>query len=159
MSEPGLVVGSPVGPLGLVEDDGALAAVRFDAGPVGAGAGSPLLERAARQLQEYFAGTRRVFDLPLRPHGTDFQARVWAAVARVPWGTTTTYGEIVRTLGLAAGSARAVGAANGANPLPVVVPCHRVVGGDGSLTGYAGGLPRKEALLRLEGLGAQDPLF
>ena len=160
MSDPGLVVGSPVGPLALVEDDGGLAEIRFDADPAALGGRpTPLLGLVARQLQEYFTGERRVFDLPLRPRGTEFQSRVWEAVGRVPWGTTTTYGDVAHALGLAPGSARAVGAANGANPLPIVVPCHRVVGGDGTLTGYAGGLPRKEALLRLEGLGPPDPLF
>jgi methylated-DNA-[protein]-cysteine S-methyltransferase len=157
-AEPGrrsLVVATPVGRLELVEAGGALVAIRFDAPPDGSDAarrGSAVLDDARRQLEEYVAGTRRVFDLPLRPPGTEFQRRVWQAVARLPWGTTTTYGALARDLGLPVGAARAVGAANGANPLPIVVPCHRVVGSDGRLTGYAGGLARKDALLVLEGV-------
>jgi methylated-DNA-[protein]-cysteine S-methyltransferase len=159
-SEPGprhsLVIGSPVGRLELVEHAGALVAIRFDAPPDGTpGAlrsGAPVLAEARRQLNEYFAGQRRVFDLPLRPAGTAFRRRVWDVLATVPWGTTTTYGAIAARLGLPPGASRAVGAANGANPLPIVLPCHRVVGSDGRLTGYAGGLERKAALLRLEGL-------
>ncbi len=157
---------SPVGRLELVEAGGALVAVRFDAPPDGsAGAergGSALLAQARRQLSEYFAGTRRSFDLPLRPAGTDFQKRVWGLLETIPWGTTTTYGALAARLGLPVGASRAVGAANGANPLPVVLPCHRVVGSDGRLTGYAGGLARKATLLRLEGIATevdQDPLF
>jgi methylated-DNA-[protein]-cysteine S-methyltransferase len=150
-----LVVPSPIGRLELVEAGGALVSIGFDAPPDGAEAvrgGSVVLAEARRQLEEYFAGRGREFDLPLRPTGTPFQQRVWRAVAKVPWGTTTTYGAIARALGLPVGAARAVGAANGANPIPVVVPCHRVVGSDGRLTGYAGGLARKDALLRLEGV-------
>lgn len=156
---------SPIGRLELVESGGALVAIRFDAPPDGAEAargGAAVLGEARRQLEEYFAGERRVFDLPLRPSGTGFQRRVWDRVAAVPWGTTTTYGAIARRMGLPVGAARAVGAANGANPLPIVVPCHRVVGSDGRLTGYAGGLARKDGLLRLEGVGGtvgQDALF
>ncbi len=93
-----------------------------------------------------------MFDLPLRPDGTDFRRRVWRELALVPWGTTTTYGALAARLGLPPGASRAVGAANGANPLPVVLPCHRVVGSDGTLTGYAGGLERKAFLLHLEGV-------
>ncbi len=145
---------SPVGRLELVAHAGALVAIHFDAAPDGGSGsqrgGSAVLTRAHRQLCEYFAGDRRAFDLPLRPTGTDFQRRVWGVLATVPWGTTTTYGEIARRLGLPPGASRAVGAANGANPLPVVLPCHRVVGRDGRLTGYAGGLDRKATLLRLE---------
>ena len=160
------MIGSPVGGLELVEQAGALVAIRFDAPPDGSpGAprsGSPALAEAHRQLDEYFAGERRVFELPLRPVGTAFQRRVWDLLATVPWGTTTTYGAMAARLGLPPGASRAVGAANGANPLPVVLPCHRVVGRDGRLTGYAGGLERKAALLRLEGVRTeadQEPLF
>jgi methylated-DNA-[protein]-cysteine S-methyltransferase len=153
------VTASPVGRLELVAQGGALVAIRFDAPPDGVGGpqrgGSAVLVEAHRQLSEYFAGDRRVFDLPLRPQGTDFQRRVWDVLATVPWGTTTTYGELARRLGLPPGASRAVGAANGANPLPIVLPCHRVVGSDGRLTGYAGGLDRKAALLRLEGVGTE----
>ncbi len=150
---------SPVGRLELVERDGALVGIRFDAPADGSPgherSGSPLLAEAHRQLGEYFAGRLRVFDLPLRPAGTDFQRRVWDVLAGVPWGTTTTYGWIADRLGLPPGASRAVGAANGANPLPIVLPCHRVVGADGTLTGYAGGLERKADLLRLEGVATE----
>ncbi|HEV8635155.1 MAG TPA: methylated-DNA--[protein]-cysteine S-methyltransferase [Chloroflexota bacterium] len=105
---------------------------------------------AARQLAEYARGERRSFDLPLEPRGTDFQRRVWTAVAAVPHGRTVTYREIARRVGQPR-SVRAVGAANGANPLPIVIPCHRVVGADGQLHGYAGGLALKRRLLGLEG--------
>lgn len=151
---PSLVVPSPVGGLGLVEADGALVAIHFDAAPVPedrAPAPSPLLEEVRTQLEQYFRGERRVFDLPVRPRGTAFRQRVWEVLATVPWGTTT-YGAIADRLGLPPGASRAVGAANGANPVPIVLPCHRVVGADGTLTGYAGGLERKAALLRLEGV-------
>ncbi len=134
-------------------------AIRFDAPADGSPgtrrSGSPVLGAARAQLAEYFAGRRRVFDLPLRPEGTDFQQRVWAVLAGVPWGTTTTYGRIAADLRLPPGTSRAVGAANGANPIPVVLPCHRVIGSDGTLTGYAGGLERKATLLRLEGVATE----
>ncbi len=159
-------MGSPVGRLELVEQGGALVAIHFDAladgSPRHERGGSAVLTQAHQQLSEYFAGTRREFDLPLRPVGTEFQRRVWDVLATVPWGTTTTYGAIAARLGLPPGASRAVGAANGANPLPVVLPCHRVIGSDGTLTGYAGGLERKALLLRLEGVATeadQDALF
>jgi methylated-DNA-[protein]-cysteine S-methyltransferase len=107
----------------------------------------------ARQLDEYFAGTRATFDLLLAPAGTPFQRRVWAELARIPQGTTVTYGEIARRAGHP-GAARAVGAAVARNPISIVVPCHRVVGSDGTLTGYAGGVGRKAFLLALEGVAA-----
>ena len=105
---------------------------------------------APRSSPQYFAGKRRAFDLPLAPRGTAFQQRVWEAIARVPFGETITYAELARRAG-APGCARAAGAATGRNPIGVVVPCHRIVGADGSLTGYAGGLERKTRLLELEG--------
>jgi len=114
------------------------------------GEASPLLERARRELREYFGGERRRFTVEVDLHGTEFQCRVWRAVARVEYGTTTSYGAIARAVG-EIGKARAVGAANGANPVPIIVPCHRVIGADGSLTGYGGGLPMKLWLLRHEG--------
>lgn len=146
------VVDSPVGGLGLVEEDGALVAIRFDADPAARAGPAPtaLLAEAERQLATYFSGAPTSFDLPLRPAGTPFRQRVWEVLATVPWGTTTTYGALAARLGLPPGASRAVGAANGANPIPIVLPCHRVVGSDGTLTGYAGGLERKAALLRLE---------
>jgi O-6-methylguanine DNA methyltransferase len=108
------------------------------------------LAPALTQLREYFSRIRREFDLRLDARGTAFQKAVWAEVARIPYGATTTYGEIAQRIGRA-GAARAVGAAVGANPLPILIPCHRVIGAGGSLTGYGGGLEIKAALLRLEG--------
>ena len=110
---------------------------------------SPLLEEAARQLQEYFAGCRREFSLPLAPRGTEFQRQVWHALEGIPYGETRTYGEIARAIGKPK-ACRAVGMANHRNPLSILVPCHRVVGADGSLTGYGGGLEAKQFLLELE---------
>ena len=108
-----------------------------------------LLARAADQLQAYFAGGRERFDVPLDLHGTPFQRAVWDALCAIPGGTTCSYGAIARRIGSAA-ALRAVGAAVGRNPVSVIVPCHRVIGSDGSLTGYAGGIDRKRALLDLE---------
>jgi methylated-DNA-[protein]-cysteine S-methyltransferase len=102
------------------------------------------------QLQEYFAGKRREFDLQLDPRGTEFERRVWERLCAIPYGVTTSYGAIAAEFGLTNG-ARAVGRANGANPIAIVIPCHRVIGMDGRLTGYGGGLPLKQALLELEG--------
>ncbi len=109
----------------------------------------PLLVQAARELGEYFAGTRRTFTFPIRAHGTPFQQEVWRALQNIPYGETRTYGQIAAQIGRPK-AVRAVGMANHRNPLPIVVPCHRVVGADGSLTGYAGGLGIKTLLLRLE---------
>ena len=103
-----------------------------------------------QQLDEYFAGKRRAFDLPLRPMGSSFEQQVWNKLLEIPYGGTTSYGAIATALGLVNG-ARAVGRANGANPIPIVIPCHRVIGSDGTLTGYGGGLPLKRVLLELEG--------
>jgi methylated-DNA-[protein]-cysteine S-methyltransferase len=111
------------------------------------------------QLREYFAGDRRTFDLPLHPIGGRFQLRVWAALREIPYGETTSYGKLAATVG-EPGAARAVGAANGQNPIPIIVPCHRVIGADGSLTGYGGGLPTKRWLLDHEaGQVGQPALF
>jgi methylated-DNA-[protein]-cysteine S-methyltransferase len=104
---------------------------------------------AARQLREYFNGLRTTFDLPLEPHGTSFQRTVWARLAEIPYGETISYGELARRVGNPK-AARAVGAANGANPLPIVVPCHRVIGANGNLTGFGGGVSVKQSLLSLE---------
>jgi len=109
----------------------------------------PVLDLARRQLDEYFAGERACFDVPLAPRGTPFQRAVWNAIAEVPCGETRTYADLARRAGHQ-GSARAAGAATGRNPLSIIVPCHRIVGSDGSLTGYAGGLDRKQRLLALE---------
>ncbi|MBZ9559716.1 MULTISPECIES: methylated-DNA--[protein]-cysteine S-methyltransferase [Modicisalibacter] len=110
---------------------------------------NPITERARDQLAGYFDGTRRTFDLPLAPEGTDFQRRVWEALATIPYGETRCYAEIAEQLRCKGGQ-RAVGAANGRNPLAIVVPCHRVIGSDGRLTGYAGGIGRKQWLLAHE---------
>jgi methylated-DNA-[protein]-cysteine S-methyltransferase len=110
------------------------------------------------QLDEYFAGTRRTFDLPLHPAGTPFQQRVWAALREIPYGETTSYGATALAID-APGAARAVGLANGQNPISIIVPCHRVVGANGSLTGYGGGLPAKQWLLSHEELHARPGLF
>lgn len=141
---------SPIGGLRLSAVDGSLTSIAFDAEPVDARAAHAVLDEAERQLEEYFAGERTVFDLPLAARGTTFQQQVWREVSRVAYGDTAGYGEIAARLGLAPGVSRAIGAANGANPLPIVVPCHRVIGRTGSLTGYAGGLARKRFLLELE---------
>lgn len=141
---------SPIGGLRLHAQAGLLTAIEFDASPDGEPGADPVLDAAEAQLREYFAGERRVFDLPLASDGTEFQNKVWAEVRRIPYGDTATYGQIADRLGYEPVISRAVGAANGANPLPIVVPCHRVVGADGSLTGYAGGVDRKRILLELE---------
>ena len=144
---------TPIGELLLVSDGAALVALRFDDArrgePTPGGAEDPLIGRASGQLREYFAGERSSFDLPLRPAGTPFEQRVWDELRRIPYGETTSYGEIAARIGEPA-AARAVGRANGRNPIPVIVPCHRVIGADGSLTGFGGGLACKRALLDLE---------
>jgi methylated-DNA-[protein]-cysteine S-methyltransferase len=112
---------------------------------------SGVLAEATRQLQEYFAGSRRSFDLPLRMTGTEFQRRVWRELTQIPFGETWSYGQLAKRIGNSNAS-RAVGLANGRNPIAVIVPCHRVIGADGSLTGFGGGLPRKQWLLSHEGL-------
>jgi len=111
------------------------------------------LPKALRQLEEYFAGSRRVFDLPLALRGTPFQQRVWQALSEIPFGETWSYGQLAKRIGNPKAS-RAVGLANGSNPISILVPCHRVIGADGSLTGYGGGMERKQWLLRHEGIGA-----
>jgi methylated-DNA-[protein]-cysteine S-methyltransferase len=156
------VMASPVGELLLAGDGHRLTDVLFERHRDGTDpslqrvrAGrrddeDPLLARVAGQVEEYFAGRRRGFDLPLLPVGSEFQQRVWSALLDIPYGTTVSYGEIARRLGMPAGASRAVGLANGSNPISIIVPCHRVIGADGSLTGYGGGLPRKRFLLDLE---------
>jgi methylated-DNA-[protein]-cysteine S-methyltransferase len=121
--------------------------------PVDSAGNDPLLEAAIVQLQEYFSGSRRAFDVPLDIAGTGFQRRVWMEVGRIPFGETNTYVQIARAIG-APGAARAVGAANGANPLPVFIPCHRVIASGGGLGGYGGGLRLKKWLLEHESLGS-----
>ena len=151
------IVPSPLGPLRLLSDGLALVGLYLpDRGPALAAAagGDPVLAATAAQLGEYFAGRRTDFDLPLDPHGTPFQRAVWTALQAIPHGVTTSYGALAARLGRPR-AARAVGAANGQNPISIVIPCHRVIGANGTLTGYAGGLERKQALLELE----QDALF
>jgi len=138
-----------VGPLLLRATDAGLAEIRYGA-VASAESGGPLLGAAARELAEYFAGERRVFTVPLDPSGTAFQRCVWDALAEIPFGQTRSYAQQAGAIGRP-DAVRAVAAANGKNPLPIVVPCHRVIGGDGSLTGYAGGLEIKRALLEHEG--------
>lgn len=121
-------------------------------GPGAVAEDAPVLAEAQTQLREYFSRLRRSFDLPLDLRGTPFQREVWAAVACIPYGQTITYGDLAQRLGRGPGSARAVGSAVGANPLPILIPCHRVVGAGGSLVGYGGGLEAKAVLLRLEGV-------
>ena len=159
-------VASPVGRLTLAATDRGLAAVlwatddprRVPLGPAEDRPHHPVLREAARQLGEYFIGTRRAFDLPLDVHGTPFQRRVWAELLFIPYGETRSYGQIARALG-DPNLTRAVGAANGRNPLSIVAPCHRVVGAAGQLTGFAGGLAAKRYLLGLEGVGPGPDLF
>ncbi|BAN49462.1 methylated-DNA--[protein]-cysteine S-methyltransferase [Metapseudomonas resinovorans] len=111
-------------------------------------------DEACRQLDRYFAGKLKRFDLLLAPHGTPFQQQVWQALLQIPFGRTTSYSELAESIGKPK-AVRAVGTANGANPISIIIPCHRVIGRDGSLTGYAGGLPRKALLLKLEGVNLQ----
>lgn len=149
----GLTVTSPLGPLQLISNGRALVQIRFPDQhrlEVGGSGDDPALAAGARQLAEYFAGERRHFDLPLAAAGTDFQRSVWRALEEIPYGELRSYSDIARRIGRDR-AVRAVGAANGRNPLPIVVPCHRVVGADGSLTGFAGGLALKQQLLVLEG--------
>ncbi len=156
------ILDSPVDPLLLAADEAGLIAVWFSPhkGVEQAARTAlegwhrdddhPVLGQARTELGEYFAGERRSFDLPLAPRGTDFQQRVWLRLREIPYGRTRSYGDVAGELGLEPGASRAVGLANGANPLSIVVPCHRVVGADGSLTGFGGGLERKRFLLDLE---------
>ena len=156
-------IDTPIGVLLLAGDGERLTRVHFQSGPqplqpppAWAASAAPFAV-AIEQLSAYFAGTRRCFDLPLAPEGTPFQQRVWQALRAIPYGATVSYGEVARRIGNPHAS-RAVGLANGQNPLPIIVPCHRVIGADGTLTGFGGGLPIKRALLALEGaLPATEP--
>ncbi len=148
-------IDSPIGALHLVASDGGLRRISWphevhtEHDGLGADDAHPVLVDAARQLAEYFVGDRREFDLPLDLDGTDFQRQAWLALADVPYGETVSYGEQAERIGRP-GASRAVGAANAKNPVPIVLPCHRVVGADGSLTGFAGGLELKRKLLAHE---------
>ena len=149
---------SPIGELLLAGDDDALEVLHMQGGPRPGRIGSEWTRsekpfaRVREQLSEYFAGRRRSFDVALRPAGSPFELEVWRALQEIPYGQTISYGELATRIGRTGGSgyARAVGAANGRNPIAVIVPCHRVIGANGSLTGYGGGLERKRLLLELE---------
>ena len=150
------VVASPIGDLTLIAEDGLLVALHMDGAKHVPGSPDELGERddsgladATGQLAEYFACERTTFDLPLAPVGNAFEQKVWALLREIPYGETRSYGDLARALG-DVGFSQAVGAANGRNPLGIIVPCHRVIGADGSLVGYAGGLDRKRFLLALE---------
>lgn len=148
---PARTIDTPIGPLGLVGSDSGLSGVRFHVRPTKAAESCDVLDETVEQLDAYFAGELIDFDLPLDLQGTDFQRECWLALATIPYGQTVSYGEQARRLGLGPEAARAVGAANGQNPLPIVLPCHRVIGADGSLTGFGGGLHVKRFLLEHEG--------
>lgn len=153
-----ITLSSPVGALKLVANGSRLAAIlwendkpnRVRLGPMSEAPDNPILMLTARQLDEYFAGTRNCFDLELEFVGSEFQKKVWAALLTIPFGETRTYSQIAAQIGHPA-AVRAVGAANGRNPISIVAPCHRVIGASGKLTGFAGGLDAKERLLTLEG--------
>jgi methylated-DNA-[protein]-cysteine S-methyltransferase len=156
------VMSSPIGDLRIVEHDDAITAIEFspfrdhDGRPRGDRDDThPVLVECARQLTAYFERDLKEFDLPLNPAGSDFQKSVWGQLLEIGYGDTASYGEVAKRLGKSNAASRAVGLANGSNPIPIVIPCHRVIGADGTLTGYAGGIERKQALLEIE----QDALF
>jgi methylated-DNA-[protein]-cysteine S-methyltransferase len=150
---------SPIGTLEITGTEAGIVAIRFlDEPPAVLPEIHPALETGIQQLDEYFQGQRREFTLPLQLSGTDFQQRVWSALLNIPFGATRSYLEIAEALG-DRNAVRAVGLANGQNPIAIVVPCHRVIGSDGSLVGYGGGLWRKQWLLEHEGRPAQQRLF
>jgi len=157
------VMPSPIGDLRIVEHAGAITAIEFTpfrTRPTGLPRGDrqddhPVLIDAVAQLTAYFARDRKDFELPLSPAGTTFQRTVWEALQGIAYGETASYGEIAHRIGKTNAASRAVGLANAQNPIPIVIPCHRVIGANGTLTGYAGGLERKQLLLGLE----QDALF
>ena len=160
------VMPSPIGDLRIVERDGKITQIEFspflpsgqshDGRPRGAQQDDhPVLVEAVMQLRAYFDRDLKEFDLPLAPVGSAFQQSVWDQLVKIEYGETASYGEIARRLGKSNAASRAVGLANGSNPIPIVIPCHRVIGANGTLTGYAGGIERKQTLLELE----QDALF
>ncbi|MBB2892943.1 methylated-DNA--[protein]-cysteine S-methyltransferase [Flexivirga oryzae] len=154
---------TPIGPLTLVADGEELVGVYMETHQHAPAAndfgervdGDPVLSTVAQQLREYFAGEREEFDLPVRPAGTEFQQRVWRALREIPYGQTWSYGELAQHIGSPTAS-RAVGLANGRNPISIVIPCHRVIGANGSMTGYGGGIHRKQWLLAHE-KAVEDP--
>lgn len=137
---------TPIGGLGITGNDDGVETIAFHARP---GPSDAVARSVLEQLDEYFRGARKRFDHPLAPHGTPFQLEVWRELQRIPYGETRTYAQIAQSIQRPA-AVRAVGAANGANPIPIIIPCHRVVGSNGSLTGFGGGLDVKRALLALE---------
>lgn len=144
-----LAFSSPLGQITIQETEGKISAVSFHRPANGLQKETPLLKEAARQLEEYFAGTRRTFNLPLHIQGTPFQQKVWQALLTIPYGETRSYKQIAQQAGCPQGC-RAVGMANNKNKIGIVIPCHRVIGSNGALIGYAGGLDIKQALLELE---------
>lgn len=150
-----LLVQSPIGPLTLFGTESALVKLAFGDVREGADAPSPVLRQAARELEEYFSGKRREFTAALAPEGTAFQRRVWNELRKIPYGTTASYRDIA--VGIEKpGAAVAVGQANSRNPIPILIPCHRVIGSDGRMVGYAGGLEIKKALLAVEGIQGRE---
>ncbi len=145
-----------LGRVGIAQQDGAVTDVFMSGDQIPPDVEiqeTPLLLQAANELKEYFQGLRKEFSVPLRPEGTAFQIKVWEALLQIPYGQTWTYGQLARAVGNPKAS-RAVGMANHRNPIMILIPCHRVIGSNGSLVGYGGGLPMKEALLKLEKSGA-----
>jgi methylated-DNA-[protein]-cysteine S-methyltransferase len=154
------LIDSPIGELRIVAQDGAITAIEFSPFSEVRAVGprqddDPLLRSAREQLAAYFARELKEFDLPLAPQGTPFQQRVWTELLEIGYGETASYGQVAHRIGMTNAASRAVGLANGRNPVPIVIPCHRVIGANGTLTGYAGGLTVKQTLLELE----QDALF
>lgn len=152
------IISSPVGNIRITSREGCLSHLQFTDGMPDGEILDQVLLSTIQQLEEYFGGRRKVFDMPIGLGGSDFQHRVWLEIANIPFGHTTTYMEIARKIGNPA-AIRAVGTAVGANPILIVLPCHRVLASDGNLTGYAGGLSRKKALLEMEGHAFQGTLF
>jgi len=147
-----MMIESPVGPLTLFGTEAALTGIAFGGRQDGVDVPAPVLELAARELAEYFDGKRQDFTVPLAPEGTAFQKSVWKELRRIPYGETASYKDIALRLGKHWGAAIAVGQANGRNPIPIIIPCHRVIGTDGRMVGYAGGIHIKKALLAIEGI-------
>lgn len=145
-----LIIDSPLGNLRIVASQDAIHSLTFTDLPISNKSDTDLLTSTSKQLDEFFSGVRKKFDLPLAPEGSDFQQRVWQALQEIPFGKTVTYGELSEKLG-DPNAVRAVGTANGKNPIAIIIPCHRVIGSDQKLTGYAGGIERKRWLLQHEG--------
>lgn len=150
-----MIVQSPLGPLTLTGTETALTGIAFGGKRNGEEVSSPVLEQAARELAEYFTGQRRAFTVPLAPEGTAFQRSVWEELRKIPYGETVSYKDVAVRLGKP-GAAIAVGQANSRNPIPVIIPCHRVIGSNGKMVGYTGGMHIKEALLEIEGIPCKE---